>query len=248
MKYMFALVLVAMLIGCSGTSEYELLKTEKGISTQEVTSRSIEYVILPQDRLDVTLFKEPGQMTDALGGSGALGQSIKEKGLLVNANGDISLPLIERIHVAGLSQSKAANKINAEYKKHLNSPSVYVEVLNKRIFVLGEVNKQGTVNLDREKMTLFEALALSGGLTDSAVRDEILIVSNSSNGMLIRKVDLTNFDMMRYAALMLRPNDIVYVQPNGWKQFRVASDDLTSPFKSLGAILTPFANIKYLAD
>jgi len=248
MKYIYYLLALLFIGGCAGNSDYKLLQTKKPIEKQNITSASIEYKILPQDRLDVTLFKEPGQMTEAIGG-GALGQSIKEKGLLVNATGYISLPLIEKIHVAGLSQSQAAAKINNEYKKHLNNPSVYVEVLNKRIFILGEVTKQGAITLDKEKMTLFEALALSGGFKDSAVRDEILIVSNSSkSGMHIRKVSLTNFDKMSYASLMLRPNDIVYVQPNNWKQFKVKSSDFTSPFSTLGSILQPFANIKYLTN
>ena len=76
-------------------------------------------------------------------------------------------------------------------------------------------------------MTLFEAIAFAGDLTDDAVRNEIIILSNShTKGMQMRKVDLTNFDTMKYASLMLRPNDIVYVQPNNWKEFKVASDDI----------------------
>ncbi|MCK5677769.1 MAG: hypothetical protein KAH72_04775, partial [Flavobacteriaceae bacterium] len=86
-------------------------------------------------------------------------------------------------------------------------------------------------------------------LTDAAVRNEIMILSNSPvRGMQIRKVDLTNFDNMNYASLMLRPNDIVYVKPNGWKQFRVASDDITSPFVTITQIAAPFVTLKYLTD
>ena len=243
-KFILGLGIALLLSACTGKSDYQLLQTEKTVTQQTVSSRSIEYKILPQDRLDVTLFRDPEQSTD----TGALGESIKKEGLLVSASGYISLPLIETIHVAGLTQSQAAAKINREYKKHLNTPSVYVEVLNKRIFVLGEVNKQGILKLDKEKMTLFEALAFSGGFTDSAVRDEILIISNHpKKGMQIRKVDLTNFDTMRYAGLMLRPNDIVYVQPNKWKKFRVASDDVTSPFVTFTKIAAPFVTLKYLA-
>jgi polysaccharide export outer membrane protein len=126
---------------------------------------------------------------------------------------------------------------------------VYVEVLNKRIFVLGEVNKPGVVPIDKEKMTLFEAIAHAGDLTDSAQRDEIIILSNSEvKGMKLRKVDLTNFDTMKYASLMLRPNDIVYVRPNGWKEFKVASDDFTSPFVTITKIASPFVTLKYLSN
>lgn len=74
-----------------------------------------------------------------------------------------------------------------------------------------------------------------------------MILSNSPvRGMEIRKVDLTNFDKMNYASLMLRPNDIVYVKPNGWKEFRVASDDITSPFLTIAQIAAPFVTLKYL--
>ena len=126
---------------------------------------------------------------------------------------------------------------------------MYVEVLNKRLFVLGEVNKPGVVNIDKEKMTLFEALANAGDFTDAAVRNEIIILSNSpTKGMKIRKVDLTNFDTMNYASLMLRPNDIVYVKPNSWKEFRVKSDNYTAPFETIAKIAAPFVTLKYLTD
>jgi polysaccharide export outer membrane protein len=121
--------------------------------------------------------------------------------------------------------------------------------MNKRIYVLGEVNKPGVVKLDREKMTLFEAIAFSGDLTDSAVRDNVIIVSNKpGKGLTMRSVDLTNFKKMRYASLMLRPNDIVYVQPDGWKEFRVKSNNFTAPFETITKIAAPFVTLKYLND
>ncbi|WP_245609203.1 polysaccharide biosynthesis/export family protein [Sulfurovum lithotrophicum] len=245
MKLIILFAVAMLLNGCAGKSDYELLQSNKTIEEKNVSSRSIEYRILPQDRLDVTLFKDPQQN---IGTGARLGESIKQEGILVNASGYITLPLIEKIKVAGLTQSEAAEHIMKEYKKHLNSPTVYVEVMNKRLYVLGEVKTPGVLKLDKEKMTLFEALAFAGGLTDSAVRSEILIISNDTRkGMKIRKVDLTNFDTMRYAGLMLRPNDIVYVKPNKWKKFKVASDDMTSPFETISKVAAPFVTLKYLS-
>lgn len=237
-----------VLVGCTSRSEYQLLQTDKNITEKSVnvTDRSIEYRILPQDRLDVSLYKDPEQSQNV---TGELGQSMKGNGILVNASGYIPLPLIGKIKVAGLSQTQAAEKISQEYKKYLNTPSVYVEVLNKRLFVLGEVKSPGVVKIDKEKMTLFEALANVGDFTDSAVKNNIIILSNSpEKGMQIRSVDLTNFDNMHYAGLMLRPNDIVYVQPNGWKEFKVASNNFTSPFELIAKIAAPFVTLKYLED
>jgi len=236
------------LSGCAGKSDYQLLQTEKNLTQQSVvvSDRSIEYRILSQDRLEVSLYKDPQQGSEAGGG---LGQSIRPNGLLVNAAGYVPLPLIGNVKVAGLTQTQAAERITKKYKKYLNTPSVYVEVLNKRIFVLGEVKSPGVVKLDKEKMTLFEALANSGDFTDAAVRNKIIILSNNpGKGMQMRRVDLTNFDTMNYASLMLRPNDIVYVKPNNWKEFKVNSSDYLSILDPILKVAGTYATFKYLLD
>ena len=250
-KVMLSVGVLLLLAGCSGNKDYALVQTTStDTQTARVTDRSIEYRILPQDRLEISLYKDPARSSEMMSQStNELGQSMNDKGILVNAAGYVNLPLIGKVKLGGLSQSQAAVRITAQYKKYLNTPTVYVEVINKRLFVLGEVNKPGVIKIDREKMTLFEALAHAGDLTDAAVRTEIMILSNHpTRGMQMRKVNLTNFDTMNYASLMLRPNDIVYVKPNNWKAFRVASDDYTSPFVTITKIAAPFVTLRYLTD
>lgn len=249
LKNFLTLSILLFIVGCAGRSEYELLQSKKSTDQDVyVTDRSIEYHILPQDRLSISLYKDPTQGSEN-GGNNELGQSMKQGGILVDAAGNIVLPLIGKVKVAGLSQTQAANRISARYKKYLNTPSVYLEVMNKRLFVLGEVNKPGVIAIDKEKMILFEALASAGDFTDAAVRNEIVILSNSpTKGMQIRTVDLTHFDTMNYASMMLRPNDIVYVKPSSWKAFRVASNDFTAPFETITKIAAPFVTLKYLTD
>jgi len=235
--------------GCSESSNYKLMQTKNAESKKptKVTSQSIEYRILSQDRLNIILYKNPEQNAAVV--LQDLGQKMNSEGILVNAAGYITMPLVGKIKVAGLTQTQAADRITEAYKTYLRTPSVYLEVMNKRIYVLGEVKNPGVVKLDKEKMTLFEALAFAGDLKDSAVRDNIIIVSNDpQNGLVMRSVDLTSFDTMNYSELMLRPNDIVYVQPDGWKEFRVASNNLTAPFEAISKIASPFVTIKYLKD
>lgn len=247
-KEVLLLMVVALIIGgCSSKSGYQLLQTEQNLSKQNVkiSARSIEYRILAQDRLSISLYRDPEQGTD---GRGSLGQEMNVKGTLVNAKGYIPLPLIGNIRVVGLTQTQAANRITKQYKKYLNTPSVYVEVMNKKLLVLGEVRNPGVVPIDKEKMTLFEALAHAGDFTDSAIKNSVVIVTNTKSGMKMRTVDMTNFDTMNYASLMLRPNDIVYVKPNGWKEFKVTSSDVLSPLDPLLKLAGAFVTFKYLAD
>jgi len=245
-KWLIGLFITLLLVGCSSDGDYKLLQTEHIVENKNITDRSIEYRILPQDRLEVMLYKDPNQ--ESVMSISELGQRLSTRGVLVDTAGNIRLPLLGKVKVAGLSQTQAADKLTTLYKRYLNTPSVYLEVLNKRVFILGEVNKPGPVPLDKEKMTLFEALAHVGDLKDSAVRNNIIILSNTKNGMQMRTVDLTRFDTMNYAKLMLRPNDIVYVQPDDWKEFRVVSDNFTAPFETITKIASPFVTLKYLSD
>ena len=245
-KLAIALGMLFVINGCSGKSDYQLVQTEGNVKNVHTTSRSIEYKILKQDRLQIVLYKDPQQTTEV---GGKISESLNsDQGVLVDTAGNVALPLVGRVNVVGLSQTQASERIRQKFKKYLNDPSIYVEVLNKRLFVMGEVKNPGVVKIDKEKMTLFEALANAGDLTDAAVRNEVMILSNSPKGMQIRTVDLTNFDTMRYSDLMLRPNDIVYVQPNKWKKFRVASDDMTAPLVTLTKIMAPFVTLKYLGN
>jgi len=245
-KILWILIIGAVFFaGCE--SNYKLAQSSKPQAEHYISDRSIEYRILPQDRLQVVLYKDPNQ--NVMVQTQELEQPMTREGILVNTAGDIILPLIGKVHIAGLTQTQAAEKITQKYKRYLNTPSVYVEVLNKRLYVLGEVKKPGVVKIDKEKMTLFEAIAFAGDLTDSAVRDNIIIISNHPiKGLQMRHVDLTDFDHMRYADLMLRPNDLVYVQPDNWKEFKVTADNFTKPFEVITKVAAPFVTLKYLSD
>ena len=251
---MIKLILVSCVLFFSActSDNYKLLQTKEGIidsdkKTLYLSAKSIEYLILPQDRLEITLYKDPNQ--NSMVSQQEIGQKMNNSGILVNTLGYISLPLVGNIKVSGLSQSNASNKITQRYKQYFNTVVVYLEVLNKRVIVLGEVKNPGVVKIDKEKLTLFEALAFAGDLTDEAVRDNIIILSHTQqNKMTMRRVDLTNFNNLNYASLMLRPNDIVYVQPNNWKEFQVASDNFTSIFRTIGAVITPFVTLKFLTQ
>jgi len=253
MELLIGVVALLLLGGCAGsdaaTGDYQLFQTQKDLSKQTVTvsARSIEYRILTQDRLDISLYKDP--QSAAAGGGGGLAQSMSPKGLIVNASGYVPLPLVGKVKAAGLTQTQAADHIAKQYKKYLNTPTNYLEVLNKHVVVLGEVGNPGVIKIDKEKITLFEVLAMSGDFKNSAVKSNVIIISNNSkNEMQMRTVDMTNFDTMSYASMMLRPNDIVYVQPNSWQEFKVGSSDVLSlldPILKLGAT---YATFKYLAD
>jgi polysaccharide export outer membrane protein len=230
------------LSGCSGSgrSEYQLMGTQEVVkSEKKMAVKKIEYTIQPLDRLSVLIYQYPELTPTEMNG----------RGILVDSSGYIALPLIHRVKVSGYTQAGAARMLESRYKKFLTDPALNLEVLNKRVYVLGEVNKPGAIPLENEMMTVLQAVANAGDLTNSALRNEVYIVSNDGrNNMSMRRVDLTNFNTLKASNLMLRPNDIVYVKPNDWKEFRVAAEDFTSPFVAFGQVAEPFVQIEYLRN
>ncbi len=239
--YLMTLSLMLLLTACnSGRSDYELMQTTQPVKIEAKRAvEKIEYKIQPNDRLSVVIYQYP-ELTPT---------DMNKQGILVDSRGYISLPLIHRVKVAGYTQSGAARMLESQYKKYLTDPSLNLEVINKRIYVLGEVKSPGVVQLGNEYMSILQAIASAGGLTDQAQRDSIFIVNQDGHKNLrMRKVDLTSFSSLQASNLTVKPNDIIYVQPNKWKSFRVASDDFTAPFETITKIAAPFVTLKYLSD
>jgi len=230
-----AALLLFSLSGCG--RDRTLLQTQETVVMKPKVKVSYDYRIKPNDRVAITVYKYP-ELTPT---------SMSEKGILVDANGYISLPLIHRVHLAGLTQSQAGKLLERRYSRYLKDPSLNLEVLNKRAYVLGEVKKPGPVPIDREKTTVFEAIAVGGGLTDDAMRDNVLVLSHDRRGNLeLRRIDLSNFHNIAMSNLTIKPDDVIYVPPSGWKEFRINSSNFTSVLKTISDIASPFVTLKYL--
>jgi len=243
MKRDFTIVLLFIFTftACNqGRSDYELLQSQNIVKNEKKKKlENIEYKIVTQDRLSIVIYQYP-EITPT---------KMNEKGILVDSQGYISLPLIHRVKIAGYTQSDAARMLEEKYKKYLTDPSLNIEVMNKRAYILGEVKKAGVIRLENETMSVIQAVATAGGLTDSAQRDQVFVITHDGdNTMRMRRIDLTSFTVLQASNLLIKPNDIIYVQPNKWKSFRVASDDFTSPFETIAKVASPFVTLKYLTQ
>ena len=252
-KKVLLFVAVLSLVGCA-PKNYKLLQENvdsagntvansatSSYSSYEASSipARIDYRILKHDRLAINIYQHPDLIPPTLA----------QNGLLVDSSGYVSLPLVHRVRVEGLTQTQAAKMLERRYAKYLRNPALNLEVLNKRIYLLGEVKKPGPVNVDKEYMTILEAIAFAGGLTDNAIRNNIIIVSRDARGnMSLRRVDLTNFNALQASNIAIKPNDIIYVQPNSAKEFQIASKNMVAPLKLITDIVSPFATIHALTN
>ena len=206
-----------------------------------------EWKISKGDRIEIQAFNQSsnaknGQLTQLLsnGGQQLITQRYGDEGILVPADGRVNLPLIGSVKLTGLTEKEASKVLIKHYKKYLRNPYVHVKILNQKLFVVGEVRNPGTVLVTNGTMSLFEALASRGDVTDYADKTDIMIIRGSLRNPQIRKINLTDLNSIRYASLILRPNDIVYVQARDSKASMVGAQEKLPFWQLIGAILAPF--------
>ena len=210
-----------------------------------------EWKIQPGDRVEIRVFNQSassagGQMTSILDQSLTYMSRSGVDGMLVPPDGKLNIPLIGQVKISGLTEKQASERLIQAYKKYLRNPYVSVKILNQRLFVLGEVRAPGVVPLNSGTMTLFEALARAGDLSEDGRRDNILIIRGDLRHPQIREVDLTNIKKLKIASLILRPNDIIYVQPRDFKAFNKGLEEKSQFFNFLSTIMSPFLTFSAL--
>jgi len=145
-------------------------------------------------------------------------------GYLVDPEGNISLPLVGKVQLKGLSTTSANDLITQKLNKFLQQPTVSLRILNYKVSVMGEVNRPSVYTIPNEQITLPEAISLAGDLTIFGKRNNILVIREIDGKRNFVRVDLTKRDLFSSPYYYLHANDVVYVEPTKGK---VTSSDRT---------------------
>ena len=154
-------------------------------------------------------------------------------------------PLLGHIHVAGMTREEIASYIKEELvsKNLVKDPVVTVEFMNLTVSVLGEVASPGRFNIDKDKLTLLDALSMAGDLTVYGKRENVLVQREENGKQTLYQVNLNSgYDLYASPVYYLQQNDIVYVEPNSMKarQATVNGNNVRSAsfWMSLASLLT----------
>lgn len=140
----------------------------------------------------------------------------------VSPQGTIDFPVLGVIKIGGMTRDEVAGFIKGELvgRNLIKDPTVVVEFLNTGVSVMGEVNRPGRYDMNRDNITLLEAISLAGDLTIQGKRDNVKVVREEADGKLkIYTIDLTNGkDLIESPAYFLKQNDVVIVEPNDFRK------------------------------
>jgi polysaccharide export outer membrane protein len=133
-------------------------------------------------------------------------------GLLVQENGTIFLPYTGVLTISGKSIAEAEKIIISELSKSINSLTIELSLNAFRITILGEVKLPGIKNSPGDRMTIIDALSLSGDLGVDGKRNNIKVIRQVGDKKITYFADISSVDIFRSEVYYLKSNDIVYVE------------------------------------
>jgi len=252
---MFKISLLTFIIiifsGCS-VKEYKLFQDENKEYFPPVQDINITYSskIVPNDILNIDIYnmnqKSNIMMQDSKFSN--LTSVNEDSKYIVYSDGTIILPLLNSVYIEGLTIKELNEELTNKYKEFLKAPYVKASIKNHKIFVLGEVMKRGVVPIEGETISVIEAIAKSGGLTDHAVRNRIRVITEDKGKYHLHTLNLNKLSTLNNHSLMLKHNSIVYIEPKSTKAIRVSINDYLPIIQAASSILSTFLTIEILKD
>ncbi len=189
----------------------------------------------------VSLFKNNNAANNS---STAKGDGLYFTGYTVDRHGNIRIPYIGEINVLGYTEKEVREKIESELGKFLKNPDlvfVTVKLAGIKFVVTGEVGSPGTISLPQNQVSIIDAIANAGEITQYGNRKEVFIIRKSLDGVKKYKLDLTNIDVFQSENFYIQPNDVIYVAPLKQKAWGTGTTGLQT-FSTIVTVLSFLAS------
>lgn len=213
----FALALVS----CSTATKVAYLQDmQPSVTLQLQEPRQITFQ--PGDRLNIIVSGRDEEMAHMFNLNYPSSQGNSNSSSRVNLdytvdrNGNVEIPVLGEVKVAGLTREEVAKAVKDKLMSQslLRDPAVTVDYSNLGYSITGEVNSPGWQELDKDCITLLEAISRAGDLTIQGKRDNVLVLRTEGGIQTPYRVDLTDTKSLYSSpAFYLQQNDLIYVEP-----------------------------------
>lgn len=217
-----------LLVSCSAQKRVWYLQDVQPATPEQIVQNG-EIRIKPLDRLIVVVNSKDPELAvpfnsstamSSLSGSTTSTNSIESlQTRTVDENGCILMPIIGTVKCEGLTRNELARLIADKIIEggYINDPSVNVQFSDMKFSVIGEVARPGSFDIDRDRISILDALAMAGDMTVYGMRNEVIVAREADGKRTIEVLDLTSKDVFNSPAFYLQQNDVVYVKPNKYK-------------------------------
>ncbi len=142
---------------------------------------------------------------------------------MVSDSGYVDFPFVGKIYVKNLTLEQAKDLIQSIVDEYLKETTVIVKLAIFKVTVIGEVNRPGTVNIYRNRLTIFELISMAGDMTQFAKRNKIYLIRKTPGGSKVKQLDLNDISILESEYYYIQPDDVLYVPPVKGKNFAFAN-------------------------
>lgn len=229
-KLSAVLALLAGFSSCVSNEKIIYLQNLEGnqqIAEGELITYEIpEYKLQYNDIIDVNIQTVEDLLANGFNLNGAGGQQMRMQmgqgggdvyymtGYSVDREGNIRLPIVGEIQVKDKTIDEARAEIENRLKTYITS-DLYVRVKlgGIRYSALGEFRSPGKFVVLQDRMTIFEAIANAGDLSNIAKRDEVLLIRQYPEGTKLHRINLNDRQIVASPFYFIQPNDQLYAEP-----------------------------------
>lgn len=214
------LILIASLAIFSSCKVFKpnlMLKTPKDYNYDKLIDSlgRIDYKIAPNDAVVYRVFTNDGfKLIDLASASNNVFRS--DIDVIVESDGSVKMPLIGRMHIAGLTIIQAEKQMEEKYAEYYVKPFVTLKVNNKRVIIFpGTGGAARVIGLTNNNTTVLEAIASVGGIPDDGKAYKTKLIRNNSDPTkppYVYLLDLSRIEGLALGNSKVQANDIIYIE------------------------------------
>lgn len=230
-RTLFATLILVCLISSCTTGKQTVLPYFNDIKDIETgTLQTLPYLakIQPSDELQITVtstipaatsaFNLP-EVNPATTSTLTNGSNPRSLSYIVDSQGNINFPVLGTLHVAGMTVEELQQMLTQRISQSVVDPQVTVRLTDFTVGIGGEVKQPQIINVaNGNRITILEALAQAGDLTEYGERSNILVIREENGVRSYHHLNLNEVAVLNSPYYYLQPNDYVYVAPNKIRQ------------------------------
>jgi polysaccharide export outer membrane protein len=230
-NHIFISILVAvslLLPSCVTNKKLSYLQYAKGERDEFITISPSTYIIQPYDNLFIRVVTPDPQWSAMFNTLPVTTYSIsiteQTADLIsypVDGDGYIQLPYAGKILVAGKTLPTVTAEVEKVLKNYVADAAITVKMVNNYVSIIGEVKRPGRYPIYKDRLNIFQALAMAGDLDVYSNRQKLQLIRQTPNGNIVKEFSVKNRNIIGSEFFYVMPNDVIYAPPMRGRFFQM---------------------------
>jgi polysaccharide biosynthesis/export protein len=216
-----------ILSSCVTNKKLTYLQSE-GVREEFIAITPATYIIQPYDNLFIRVVTPDPKLSDMFNTMPTTTSSINVNELsadmlsyTVDDDGAIELPYAGRFMVAGKTLKMVKTELDIALKSYIADAVVTVKMVNNYVSIIGEVQRPGKYPIYKDRLNIFQALAMAGDIGNYGNRQKIQLIRQTPDGNMVKEFSVKDRSIIGSQFFYVMPNDVIYAPPMKGRFFQM---------------------------